>query len=263
MSSDKTPNAPLTEIALQTSDFLNQTGAQQAIVTTLTKMTLGEVEIFMLRLKPQHKLDYQAGQYVEVQFGALAPRPYSIANAPYEDSIEIHVKRAEGEASHFIASILKVGDIVNISAAKGDAILHHHPERPLLIVAGGMGFTPAKAVIESILYSPHKSSDATRPITFFWGTRTENEQYLRAYFEDCAARYDHFKYISVIGFDISSPIFALYQDLSTFEIYVAGPPMMIEALLPQFLAHGAQADAIIYDNQTPHQPLIGAQTPKS
>jgi ferredoxin-NADP reductase len=224
----------------------NKNEAENATVTAITRLQTGTAEIYLLRIKPWAGFAYKAGQYVDVGFGKLNPRSYSIANAPGEDSIEIHIKRASGEASLFIASVLRVGDQVRLSAAQGDSVYDPGEKRPLLVIAGGMGFTPAKAVVEAAL-----RHDPDADVRFFWGTNQPEELYLRDYFEDMATQYDRFHFHPVSGAPVGDAVCAHYKNLAGYRIYVAGPPPMVSAVLPQLIAAGAERAAITYDRQAP------------
>ena len=46
---------------------------------------------------------------------------------------------------------------------------------------------------------------------------------------------------------VSDAVIAEYPDLSEFDIYMSGPPVMIDAATPLFVAHGAQTDHIYSD----------------
>ncbi|MBU0800761.1 MAG: hypothetical protein KKA05_07125 [Alphaproteobacteria bacterium] len=228
------------------SATFNTPPQQTGTVTGITRVQAGAHEVYLLRIKPPLGFSYKAGQFVEIGFGKLTPRPYSIANAPGEDTIEIHIKRATGEASLFIASVLQVGDNVSLSAAQGDSIFDPTDTRPLLVVAGGMGFTPAKAVVEAAI-----NHNANAEVHFFWGTNSADEQYMRAHFEDMAEQYDHFKFHLVAGTPVGEAVTAHFKNLGGYRIYVAGPPPMVSAVLPQLIAHGADRAAITYDRQAP------------
>ena len=230
-------------LSAQFNDKDKQTGT----VTAINRIHAGGAEIYMIRIRPPQGFSYKAGQYVEIGFGKLTPRSYSIANDPGQKDIEVHIKRAQGEASLYIASVLQVGDAVGLSDAQGGSVYDPADKRPLLIIAGGMGFTPVKAVAEAAV---HRDANAT--VHFYWGTQAADEQYMRAHFEDMAREYDNFRFHSVSGTPVGDAVLRDMGDLSAYRIYVAGPPAMIDALVPRLMAQGAHAAAISYD--TPKAP---------
>lgn len=230
----------------------NENDKTAGTVTSINRLNVGDAEIYLVRIKPPKGFTYKAGQYVEVGFGKLDPRSYSIANAPGENEIVVHIKRAAGTASLYVASVLRVGDSVTVSEAKGSSIYDPAEKRPILIIAGGMGFTPVKAVAEAAV-----RHDANARVEFFWGAQNERELYMRNYFEDMAQFYDHFKFHPVVGAPVGDAALKALPDLSGYRIYVAGPPAMVVALIPRLIAQGADAAAISYDaHNTP--PAAGA-----
>jgi ferredoxin-NADP reductase len=237
-----------------TGQFSRKEQHDAGTVTAITRLRSGAHDIFLLRVRPPAGFVYRAGQYVDIGFGKLAPRSYSIANAPGEPDIEIHIKRAGGEASLFIASVLKVGDSVTVSPAQGDSTFDPAERRPVVAIAGGMGFTPMKAVVEAAL-----RHDPDAEVHFFWGTNAPDEQYMRAYFEDMAGQYDNFRFHPVAGTPVGEAAAAHLRSLSGYRIFIAGPPPMISAVVPQLLARGADRAAISYDRLAPRTSPGGTE----
>jgi len=46
---------------------------------------------------------------------------------------------------------------------------------------------------------------------------------------------------------VNEAVLRAYPQLDTFDIYMSGPPAMIEAAMPQFAAHGAQLEHMYSD----------------
>lgn len=228
------------------AQFNDSNDKAAATVTAITRLQAGAAEIFLIRIRPPHGFTHQAGQYVDIGFGKLVPRSYSIASAPAEKEIEIHVKRAAGEASLYIASVLQVGDTVTLSPAHGHSTFDAHDTRPLLVIAGGMGLSAVKPVAEAAV---HHNAAAT--VRLYWGTQTADEQYMRAHLEDMARQYDNFTFHAVSGAPVGDAVIRDMPDLSGYRIFVAGPPAMVAAVVPQLIARGAREEAISYDRHTP------------
>jgi CDP-4-dehydro-6-deoxyglucose reductase/ferredoxin-NAD(P)+ reductase (naphthalene dioxygenase ferredoxin-specific) len=232
----------------------NDNDKNAGTVTSINRIQAGGAEIYLIRIRPPKGFSYKAGQYVDIGFGKLTPRSYSIANAPGEPEIVVHIKRAAGEASLFIASVLRVGDNVSVSPAKGSSTFDPNDKRPLLIIAGGMGFTPVKAVAEAAV---RRNPDAT--VHFFWGAQNAHELYMSNYFEDMAENYDNFHFHPVTGTPVGDVAMKALPDLSGFRIFIAGPPAMVVSLLPRLITQGADAAAISYDA---HNTPPAAGTPE-
>lgn len=201
-------------------------------------------DIRIIRIRPTSApLSWAAGQYMELTFAGFPPRPYSIGSAPQSGTPEFHIRRAgiNGVSQH-VANTVKKGDTLELRGPFGDAVIIPGDTMPLLLVAGGMGLPPMKAMIDDAL---HRND--TRQVTLYWGTRTPEEMYLMAYFTRLAAGHTHFTFVPVIGGEVSKAI-VNEGDLSGKRIYLAGPPLMIHAAITAVLQNGAKMSLIHTDD---------------
>ena len=96
---------------------------------------------------------HRAGQHVDVRLtapdGYQAERSYSIASAPEDPHLVLTVERiADGEVSPYLAGELRVGDELELRGPIGgyfvwEAVLGG----PLLLLAGGSGVVPLRAML--------------------------------------------------------------------------------------------------------------------
>jgi ferredoxin-NADP reductase len=96
---------------------------------------------------------HRAGQSVDVRLtdpgGYSTQRPYSIASAPEDPRLELTVEHLdEGEVSPYLADALRVGDRFEIRGPGGRSFSWHVEDGgPLLLVAGGAGLVPLRAML--------------------------------------------------------------------------------------------------------------------
>lgn len=96
---------------------------------------------------------HRAGQSVDVRLtderGYSTQRPYSLASAPEDPRLELTVQRlADGEVSPYLAGELRVGDRFEIRGPGGRSFSWHVEDGgPLLLVAGGAGLVPLRAML--------------------------------------------------------------------------------------------------------------------
>ena len=96
---------------------------------------------------------HRAGQSVDVRLtdasGYSTQRPYSIASAPEDPRLELTVEHLdEGEVSPYLARGMEVGDRFEIRGPGGRAFSWHVEDGgPLLLVAGGAGLVPLRAML--------------------------------------------------------------------------------------------------------------------
>ncbi len=194
-----------------------------------------DVRIVRLEARDGTLFDWRAGQYASFRICELEPRDYSIANAPGEGVLELHIRRSgAGGVSDFICDDLKPGDPVDVQGAFGGAYFRAKHDGPLLAIAGGTGLAPMKAIVEAALASGLKQD-----VHLYFGVRDESELYLERHFIELTHKHPNFRFVTVIsdpkensgrrsGF-VSDAVAADFQLLYGFQCYIAGPPVMVEA----------------------------------
>jgi CDP-4-dehydro-6-deoxyglucose reductase len=117
-------------------------------------------------------LSYRPGQYVllEDEDAAVAPRSFSIANAPRADGrLSLLVTRVPGgQASTWVHDRLRAGDQVRVSGAYGAFVEEPGSVAPALFLAAGSGLAPIKALLEAALPSTPRPS-----LTLAFSARTQ------------------------------------------------------------------------------------------
>lgn len=101
-------------------------------------------------------LAFQPGQYITVLLdidGQPLRRNYSLSDAPDKPYYRISVKREPGGvASNYLHDHVDVGSVVELLPPAGEFVLND-AERPLVLLTGGVGITPALAMLNSIAHS--------------------------------------------------------------------------------------------------------------
>ena len=217
----------------------------QAVVESIDDV---HEDIRIVRVRPKSgPLTWQAGQYFQVTFMNLPkPRYFSVGSAPYTGIPEFHISRTGVKGvsvSQHVADTVKAGDVVELSGPLGEAGIIPGDTMPLLMIAGGTGLPPMKAMIEDAIYRKD-----TRPITLYWGTETPEKMYLMDYFTQLAAGNSHFKFVPVIGKPVSQYIADNAGNLSGIRIYMAGRPEMIHASIEAVLKNGADLQMVHTDD---------------
>ncbi len=101
-------------------------------------------------------LRHRAGQYLTFRFGPAGEptmkRNYSISCAPNGDHYRISVKReVDGKGgSRFLHDHISVGDTLEATPPAGEFFLPDAPQRPVVLLSGGVGLTPMISMIETI-----------------------------------------------------------------------------------------------------------------
>ena len=232
---------------------------RRVLALKLTQRALLAPDVMQLKLLPPHgrAFAYLAGQYLDVLLPGGRRRAFSIANAPHTGpALELHIRHvAGGDFTHKVFTELAPGDLLRIEGPLGTFVPREHSERPLLFVAGGTGFAPVKALIEHFLHL-----GTLRPMALYWGARAPEELYLRKLPERWAAEHASLRFVPVIsdnerigasglraGF-VHEAVLEDNPDLSAFDVYMSGPPALIDAGRRAFVDAGLPEDRLYYDS---------------
>ncbi|MDX1379553.1 MAG: CDP-6-deoxy-delta-3,4-glucoseen reductase [Xanthomonadales bacterium] len=215
-------------------------------------------DVMRLRLKlPRaQRLQFLAGQYIDIVLPGGKRRAFSIASPPsLEGEIELHVRHVEGgDFTGYVFDELKERDILRIDGPQGIFFVRHDDgERPMVMMGGGTGFAPLKAMIEDLLEHGDR-----RPLTLFWGARDRAGLYLHELAAGWADEHAHIRYVPVLSDPgrawngatglVHQAVLDAFPDLSAHDLYMSGPPMMIDAAKPAFAAAGLPAERLYYDS---------------
>jgi len=192
-----------------------------------------DVAVFTVR--PEQRLIYTAGQYVSIQVSRWPRvwRPFSIANAPREDGIlRFHVRAlSAGWVSGSLVRHTRIGDTVLLGPPLGSMTLDPYSDRDLLLVAGGTGLAPLKALVEQVVLSGRH-----RNIHLILGARTESDLYDLPDLRLLEQAYPWLRVVPVVSaqraFDgmhgLAGDVLDRFQGWEDHDVYLAGPPAMID-----------------------------------
>jgi ferredoxin-NADP reductase len=95
---------------------------------------------------------FKAGVFVEMtlvdatETDALGnARAFSIASAPHEDGLMFATRLRDSAFKRTLAA-MTAGTVVRIDGPFGDLVLHNDPQRPAVLLAGGIGITPFQSI---------------------------------------------------------------------------------------------------------------------
>lgn len=216
-----------------------------------------DVMIMQLKLPASERLQFLAGQYIEILLKDGKRRAFSLANAPHQDDfLELHLRHVpDGHFTGHVFNQMKEKALLRIEGPLGSFFLREDSERPILMIAGGTGFAPMKGIIEHVM-----EMGITRPIQLYWGVRAKKD----LYFNQRAELWTHaqmpIKYIPVLSEPdaddhwlgrtgwVHDAVLADHADLSGFDVYMAGPPPMINAAKEGLMKQGLPEDQLYYDS---------------
>jgi CDP-4-dehydro-6-deoxyglucose reductase len=199
-----------------------------------------------LRLPANERLQFWAGQYIDILLKDGKRRSFSLANAPENDDLlQLHIRHVPGGLfTEQVFTTMKVRDILRFEGPHGSFYLREDSKKPMILLAGGTGFAPIKAIVEHAI-----SEKCERPILIYWGAKARVDLYQNALPEQWAATHANISYVPVLsepavddawsgrtGF-VHHAVLADFPDLSGYQVYACGSPVMIDVARRDFVEH--------------------------
>jgi NAD(P)H-flavin reductase/hemoglobin-like flavoprotein len=226
------------------------------------------LDVAVLRLRPDLPYPYVAGQSCAME---IADRPrlwryYSPATAPRLDGlIELHVKAVPGgQVSTAIVHGLQPGDTVKLGAPLGQQLtLGPGASRDLLLLAGGTGLAPLKALVEQVA-----AEGGRRRVALFFGVRTQVDLYDLPALDAMARSLPWLTIVPAVSHDpwysgergAVGDVAARLGRWDDCDVYVCGSAAMTRATRDRLLAAGVPADQIRTEDyhNDPYRPEAGS-----
>ncbi|MGY1639918.1 globin domain-containing protein [Geodermatophilus sp. SYSU D00703] len=209
------------------------------------------IDTSVMWLRPEPEFPYQAGQSVSLETDVRPKlwRYYSPANAPRPDGlVEIHVRAYDGgPVSTALVRRVGPGDVLHLGPPMGHIAFDAESDRDLLLVAGGTGLAPLKALVDQVArYGP------PRRVDLFVGSRTEDRIYDRVDLERLASEHPWLTVTFAVSGDDLSPleqgdvgeVVVRHGPWNSRDVYVAGPAAMVEDTTTRLAKDGVRPERI-------------------
>ena len=232
---------PLTDMVIEAKEI---GAAKDIVVKTLPcrveklEKRADDVMVLKIKLPANERLQFLAGQYIDIQLKDGKARSYSLANPPHDDALlELHIRHVPGGLfSDQVFFTLKERDILRLKGPFGSFFIRDDSDKPMIFIAGGTGFAPIKAMLE------HAFAEHTdRELVLYWGVRTLKDLYMDELPQQWLAEHPNFCFIPVLsnpqpgdawqgrtGF-VHEAVLVDFADLSGYQVYASGAPIMVDS----------------------------------
>jgi CDP-4-dehydro-6-deoxyglucose reductase len=198
-----------------------------------------DVAIVTLKPPPTAPIRYRPGQYICLIGQDGRQHPFSIANAPRADStLELHIGRIpNGRFTSYVHDQIRPRDIVRFEGPFGEFGFSGNATRPAILLAGGTGIAPIKAMLESL-----SQTENGRPLHLYWGSRHSHGFYALENIMALVAAHvtpvlsepkDTDGWSGRTGL-VHRAVLEDFPDLSSFDVYACGSPGLIDAAYSDF-----------------------------
>lgn len=216
---------------------------------------------------------HKPGQYLTFWFDIPGHPPvkrnYSVSNAPNGKTYRISVKREpRGLASNWLHDHARRGSVLKVAPPAGEFFLPDRPDRPVVLLSGGVGLTPMIAMLETIA---ERSPDLA--VHYVHGTHDRETHAMRDHVRALAAGrpaikvsdfhqtplpdeaagldYDHEGLITEEWLLANTPV-------AEADYYICGPRPFLRAAVSALSLSGVPADRIHYEFFGPADELLAA-----
>ena len=250
---------PLSELVIE----CREVGASKDIqiktmpcrVQTLSKVS-DDVAVLSLKLPASERMQFLAGQYIDILLKDGKRRSFSLANAPHDDSVlQLHVRHVTGgQFSEYVFSQMQEKAILRFEGPLGTFFLREDSDKPIILLATGTGFAPIKGIIEHAFHI-----GIERPITLYWGARHKADIYMYELPQQWAKDHPNFKFIPVLSKPaaednwsgrvghVQDCVLEDCADISGVQVYACGSPAMVEEAHKRLVGAGLPDEAFYSD----------------
>jgi CDP-4-dehydro-6-deoxyglucose reductase len=216
-----------------------------------------DVALLQLSLPANERLQFLAGQYIEIIMRDGKRRAYSMANPPEDDNtIELHVRNNPGGAfTDYVFNKMKERDILRFEGPLGTFFLREDSDKPIVFLASGTGFAPVKSILLHAFRVGTK-----REMVLYWGGRRPQDLYMSGLCQQWQTEHPNFSFVPVvsdalpedswqgrIGF-VHLAVVHDFPDLSGYQVYACGAPIVVESAKRDFTAQCKLPDDEFYSD---------------
>jgi ring-1,2-phenylacetyl-CoA epoxidase subunit PaaE len=207
-----------------------------------------------------HKANFKfkAGQYITINKtldGKKIKRAYSLCTAPYEETLQVVIKRIQGgNFSVYATENIQEEDILEIGFPEGRFVLDANPKNQKHYIAftAGSGITPIYSMLKEVLHTEPNSK-----FTLVYGNKTPEKTIFYNELNTLAENNNHFNLQYVFSQSneenalfgrVDASIVKLMLNRDNYDaFYICGPTIMTETIITTLVEKGITKDNIHYE----------------
>ncbi|ATJ82505.1 benzoate 1,2-dioxygenase electron transfer component BenC [Halomonas beimenensis] len=245
---------------------------QVPVASTLCKTAVGQVEgtVAMVEslsedsielaidLDDGAELAFLPGQYIHIDVpGTREHRSYSFSSRPGASRTTFLIRNVpDGLMSGYLTERCKPGERLSLTGPMGSFYLREIT-RPVLMLAGGTGLAPFLSMLEQLA---EKGCD--QPVHLIYGVNKDDHLVKTDALDAFKDRLPTFTYATVVVDEASDHprkgYVTHHMDAEVMhdgdvDVYLCGPPPMVDAVLKHFDREGIAPQSFHYEKFTPNQ----------
>jgi propane monooxygenase reductase subunit len=221
----------------------------------------GDIRLLRLRVAEPADFSFLPGQYVDLWVPGAdeASRSFSMSNLPGDGRVELMIKcYPGGRFSGLLEDSIRPGDTISFTGPYGSFHLRRS-RRAILMLAGGSGMAPILSLLRQLA-----AERSDRMVRFFYGARTAGDLFQLDEIASLGSALANFRFAPVLSdaapgdpeeiarglvHELAADYLAA-GEMEELEVYMCGPPPMIDAATEVLSDRGLDESRIFYDKFT-------------
>ena len=234
----------------------------RATVTAVQPVTRDIVSLRLEAVEPA-TFEFKPGQYADIGIpGSDEHRSFSMATTQSTPGqIEFLIKKYPGgKFSGLLDGGIGVGDELSLTGPYGTSTLKDGHVLPVVCVAGGAGMAPVLSILRHL-----SETASSRPVRFYYGARTAADLFYLDEIAEIGQGLKDFAFVACLSEsmdgelpdtvtveegNVTDVVARNEGDIGRTEIYMCGPPPMVDAALDLLETRVVPKDQIFYDKFT-------------
>ncbi|AWK70931.1 CDP-6-deoxy-delta-3,4-glucoseen reductase [Rhodococcus oxybenzonivorans] len=231
-------------------------------VTAIESMTKDIVSLRLAPIEPA-AYEFKPGQYADLHIpGTDEHRSFSMATTQSTPGhVEFLIKKYPGgKFAGLLEDGISVGDEIALTGPYGSFTIKEGHVLPMVFIGGGAGMAPLLSLLRHM-----SETGNTRQVHFYYGARTPQDLFYLDEILELGQRLTNFTFVACLSEsmdpapggaiavedgNVTDVVSRCEPELGRAEVYLCGPPPMVDAALELLEAEGTPHDQIFYDKFT-------------
>ena len=230
-------------------------------ITAIENVTRDIVSLTLTPLQPS-TFQFKPGQYADLHIPDTDQhRSFSMATTQSDtDEVQFLIKKYPGgRFSALLDGRLSVGDELCLTGPYGSFTLKEGHALPVVCIGGGAGMAPILSLLRHL-----NETESTRPVRFYYGARTAADLFYLDEILQIGKGLRDFRFVACLSESLDgapdsvsvqagmvTDVVARHEDaVAKTEVYLCGPPPMVDAALAFLDLHSVPKDQVFYDSFT-------------
>lgn len=239
-----------------------EVGKVEGTVVSVEPLSEDSIEL-AIDLEDGAELAFLPGQYIHIDVpGTGEHRSYSFSSRPGDSRVTFLIRNVpNGLMSGYLTDRAAPGERLALTGPMGSFYLREIT-RPVLMLAGGTGLAPFLSMLEQLAQQQEEGQGSEPPVHLIYGVNKDDHLVKTDVLDAFVERLANFTYSTVVvdegsrnprkGYVTHHMDAEVLHD-GDVDVYLCGPPPMVDAVLRHFDEHGIEPRSFHYEKFTPNQ----------